>query len=57
MNTLHEPQDAGMLALIAYWQTDANNDRVVELEGEGLTNSDAQGVADAEFLTNWKAEQ
>lgn len=45
------------LALYDYWKTKESDDRVIELEGEGLTTSDAQGVADAEFLTKWRAKQ
>lgn len=31
------------------WQSKEYQQRVLELENEGLTTSDAQGVADAEF--------
>ncbi len=42
-------------ALHEYNCTQRYADRVVELENEGLTTSDAQGVADVEFLTAYRA--
>jgi len=36
--------------LAEIWQSEAYKQRVIELEEEGCTTSDAQGVADAEFL-------
>lgn len=44
----------------AYWaefcahsDSEAYRQRVQQLEAEGLTTSDAQGCADAEWLTYW----
>ena len=38
-----------MATLIAVWSSDAYAARVRQLENEGLTTSDAQSVADAEY--------
>lgn len=39
---------------LAHVQTDAYASRVLALENEGLTTSDAQSVADAEWIDAWK---
>lgn len=37
----------------AHCQTNAYRDRIAALESEGLTTSDAQGVADAQWIEAW----
>ncbi len=37
--------------MIDIWQSEEYRKRVLELEEEGLTTSDAQGCADAEFIS------
>lgn len=44
-----------MLALYDHWRTPAHDKRVQEFEAMDMTTSDAQGCADAEFLTKWRA--
>jgi len=43
--------------LYAHWQSEEYSKRVRELEEEGLDTSDAQGCADAEFITQYRKEQ
>lgn len=45
-----------MKKLMEFAKSEASEKRVAELEAEGLTTSDAQGVADAEFLNQLRAE-
>ena len=38
------------MTMFDIWKSQEYQDRVIQLEQEGLTTSDAQGVADAEYL-------
>lgn len=53
---LPEARESRLYNMRSIWQSDEYKERVRELEQEGLTTSDAQAVADAEFRKRIKAD-